>query len=314
MGFVRILLRALILSVALAYQAHSASAAEGASSNYLPGAYGNFGVAVAPAPGTYFQNDLFYYSGEVSAAVLSGRVNAALETDVIIDLVTGLWASDTKILGAQYAAGVFVPFAHAELEATVTLPIIGPISRSGDLFGIGDVAFMPASLFWTLGDSFHINLYEVITTPTGRYSTSRALNIGRNYFSFDTVLSMTWLNPSTGTEISLVPGIMVNTENTATNYTTGTEFHMDWMVNQFFSETFALGVHGYVYRQLSGDSGAGASLGSFKGKGNGIGPAMMWVPVIGDTPVKVVGQVMHEFGAKRRFEGTYGQLQVAFQF
>lgn len=314
MCFVRILLRALILSVALAYQAHSANAAEGASSNYLPGAYGNFGVAVAPAPGTYFQNDVFYYSGDVSAAVLSGQVNVALETDAIIDLVTGLWAPDAKILGAQYAAGVFVPFAHVDLEATVTLPLIGPISRSRDLFGIGDVAFMPLSLFWTLGDSFHINLYEVITTPTGRYSTNRALNIGRNYFSFDTVLSMTWLSPTTGTEISLVPGIMVNTKNTATNYTTGTEFHMDWMVNQFFSETFALGVHGYVYRQLSGDSGAGAILGSFKGQGNGIGPALMWVPVIGKTPVKVVGQVVHEFGAKRRFEGTYGQLQVAFQF
>ena len=52
----------------------------------------------------------------------------------------------------------------------------------------------------------------------------------------------------------------------------------------------------------------------FKGEGNGIGPALMWVPVIGDKPVKVVAKVMHEFGVKQRLEGTYGQIQFGFQF
>jgi hypothetical protein len=314
MGHIKHLLQAIILVGLLVFQPPALKAAEGGASNYLPGAYGNFGVAIAPAPGTYFQNDLFYYHGDVSAVVLSGQVNVALETDIILDLVTGLWVPDTRILGAQYAAGIFVPFAHADLKGTATLPLIGPISRSTDRFDIGDIAIMPLSLFWTLSESFHVNLYEVITTPTGGYSTSRVLNIGRNYFSFDTVLSMTWMNQATGTEISVVPGIMVNTENPATDYTTGVEFHMDWMVNQFFSETFAVGVHGYVYRQISGDSGSGAILGDFKGESNGIGPALMWVPVIGKTPVKVVAQAMFEFGAKRRFEGTYGQLQVALKF
>ena len=118
----------------------------------------------------------------------------------------------------------------------------------------------------------------------------------------------------TGTELSIVPGIMANAQNTATNYTTGTEFHMDWMVNQFLAPTFAVGVQGYVYRQITGDSGSGARLGSFKGEGNGIGGALMWVPVIGKTPVKMVAKVMHEFGVKRRFKGTWAQFQFGFKF
>ncbi len=301
------------MAIALVHHAHTAKAAEGAASNYLPIAYGNFAVAVAPAPGVYFQNDFFYYDASAATAVLAGRVNAALDTQIFLDIATGLWVPDVKFLGAQYAAGVAVGVASADLGASITGPRGGTIARSFDRFDIMDTGIIPLSLFWTLSPEFHVNLYELIIVPTGGYSTSRVLNIGRNYFSFDTVLSMTYM-AKTGTEVSLVPGIMFNTENTATNYTTGTEFHMDWMVNQFFAPTFALGVHGYVYRQLSGDSGSGAILGSFKGQGNGIGPALMWVPVIGGKPVKVVGKVMHEFGAKRRLEGTYGQIQFGFQF
>lgn len=46
------------------------------------------------------------------------------------------------------------------------------------------------------------------------------LNMGRNYFSFDSVLAMTWLNQDTGTELSAVAGFMVNTKNTATDLIT----------------------------------------------------------------------------------------------
>ena len=68
------------------------------------------------------------------------------------------------------------------------------------------------------------------------------VNIGRNYWSFDTVMAATWFNAETGTELSVIPGLMMNTENPDTNYRTGTEFHVDAVANQFLSETFAVGV------------------------------------------------------------------------
>jgi len=302
----------IVLLMSIASSTTSSVAAEGGASNYIPGGYGNFGVAIAPAPGFYFQNDVFYYSGDASVSALSGNRSASLETEVYVEMMTGLWATEHKVFGAQYATGVILPVVSAELSGTITAgPLAG--SASGSRSGLGDMGFIPASLYWTLSPNFHVNLAEIIIAPTGDYSTSRLLNMGRNYWSFDTVLSATYMT-DTGTEFSAVAGFMLNTENPDTNYQTGSEFHLDWMVNQFFSETFALGVQGYVYRQISGDSGSGATLGDFKGSANGIGGAIMWVPIINERPVKLVAKVMHEFGVERRFKGTWGQFQFGFKF
>lgn len=52
--------------------------------------------------------------------------------------------------------------------------------------------------------------------------------------------------------MSIAPGVMVNTENTATDYKTGTEFHMDFVANLFVSESLAFYLRGYYYKQLTG--------------------------------------------------------------
>ena len=103
------------------------------------------------------------------------------------------------------------------------------------------------------------------------YNASDSVYVGRNYWSFDSILATTWFNPESGTELSAVGGIMVNTENNATNYRTGTELHVDLVANQFISENVALGLRGYYYTQLTGDSGSGAILGDFKGEAFGAG-------------------------------------------
>jgi hypothetical protein len=46
----------------------------------------------------------------------------------------------------------------------------------------------------------------------------------------------------------------------------------DWGASQFLSEHCHVGLVGYVYEQITGDSGAGATLGDFKSRGVGIGP------------------------------------------
>lgn len=48
--------------------------------------------------------------------------------------------------------------------------------------------------------------------------------------------------------------------------------HLDWAASQFLSEKIHVGVVGYVYQQLSGDSGSGAKLGSFESRVVGAGP------------------------------------------
>jgi len=299
---------ALGLSLALSLNSYEAQAAEGAASNYFPGGYGDFLVAVAPEPGPILVDLNLFYSADISTAVLQGAVNVGVEIDAYYNLIQAVYVWDVPDLGGRFAVGAYVPLGYASLDAT-----IGMTSVSDDEFNLGDIGFIPASFFWNFGN-FHINLYELIITPTGQYSTGNIVNVGRNYWSFDTIASMTWFNAETGTELSLVPGIMVNTSNDATDYQTGAEFHLDFMANQFLSETFAVGLHGYYYNQITGDSGTGAILGDFQGESFGVGPAFVWVPSFGGGKVAISGKWLHDLHSKNRMEADYGELTVVVTF
>ncbi len=63
----------------------------------------------------------------------------------------------------------------------------------------------------------------------------------------------------------------------ATDYTTGTELHLEGAVIQHLPSGFSFGAGGYHYRQVTGDSGSGARLGSFEGRVTAVGPVLGYV-------------------------------------
>jgi hypothetical protein len=292
---------------------HCAEGAEGAASHYLPGTAGELGLALAPEPGLLVANTLWLQSGEIGRAVLQGRVSLDLDVTTVLDLVAASYTFERPVLGGTYSVATLVPFGHANLDAFAMGPAGGTLGASGDNFNLSDIALVPLQLNWTVG-RFSFELMEAIIAPTGAYDVDRAVNLGRNYWSFDTVGAATWLNADTGTEVSLAPGIMVNTKNDDTEYRTGAEFHLDLTANQFLSETFAIGLRGYVYQQVSGDSGDGAVLGGFESDAVEVGPGFFWTPGFGGGQIVVQGKWLHDFGASNRFESDYGLLTVARQF
>ena len=306
-----LILSALIAGIACGSE--SAFAAEGGSSDYLPGTAGDFGIALPPKPGPQVANIIWYQSGRVDTAVLQGAVNVGLDVTVALDLVAGFYTFEEPVFGAVYTIGAVVPFGYAELSADITGPGGGTISAKADAFNLSDMAITPLQLNWT-HEKFSFKFSETIIVPTGAYSTSDIVNLGRNYWAFDTNLAMTWLNPQTGTEFSAQAGVMYNTKNHATNYKTGTEFHLDYVANQFVSETFALGIRGYWYQQLTGDSGSGAILGAFKSSSAGIGPGFLWTPAAAGGKLAIAGKWIHDFHAENRFESDYGILTLGWTF
>jgi hypothetical protein len=64
-------------------------------------------------------------------------------------------------------------------------------------------------------------------------------------------------------EYSVVLGVSHNWKNTHTDYKNGIDSHLDWAISRFVSPEWELGVAGYAYYQLTGDSGSGAILGPF---------------------------------------------------
>ncbi len=290
----------------------TAFASEGGASNYSPGTYGDFAVAVPPNPGWTYLNYTIFIDADLERAVLQGRVNLDLETNALINMSAAIYTFEQPVLGGRFAMGGFVPFGYADFKGEVEGRYLTlPVDESKTAFG--DIALLPASFYWNKGN-WYFNLYELVVTPSGQYNVNNAVNLGRNYWSFDTVFAVTNLNMDTGREFSFAAGYMINTENGDTHYETGDELHIDAMFNQFLSETFALGLHGYYYDQVQGDSGSGAILGGFKGRSYGIGPSFLWMPKAGGGKFSVSGTWLHDLDATRRLKTDYVVVMLGWQF
>ncbi|QPK63569.1 transporter [Methylomonas sp. LL1] len=329
-----------VLSLALL---QGARAGESASSHYFPGVYNDFFMNLQLDPGFYFRDDLTYYSANISNATTLGR---NIATDVDLELWTTTfklaYVTDVEIFGGRYGAGLFLPVVFdANISAGVES---GPFLRGRTVSfetqdnqgGMGDLVVAPLSLTWKWGD-VSVNLSEAIFMPTGYYQAGDLVNLGRNYWSFDTIGGLTWLHPTRGHEISFNVGFMSNTENDATQYQSGDEFHLDYTVAQHFSEAFGIGVTGYFYHQLTGDesplltqaaavrnrvntirTALGRSdlpeVGDFRGESAGVGPIVRYSPKFGDKQVHFIGKWIHEFNVENRFKGEIGMLSVAMDF
>jgi hypothetical protein len=306
----RMLLAVQLLACCLLFGQHTAQATEGAQSYYFPGSATNFTTAVAPAPGFLFVNQMLFYSGKADTAVLKGSVHVDLKAQALYNYIGGLYTFKQPVLGSRLQIGAVVPVGHADVQAH-----IGHLGFADNRTDIGDTAFT-AALYWKKGD-VHYKLIETVYAPTGGYQQGRLANVGRNYWGFDTSLAVTWLDPKKGRELTITPGILFNTRNTATDYKSGNEFHVDLALNQYLSHHFAVGLHGYYYRQVTGDSGSGAKLGAFTGRSLGIGPAVLWTPKSkkgGQGDLVVMAKWLHDVQDHNRMQGHFGVLTVAYKF
>jgi hypothetical protein len=287
-------------------------AAEGGYSNYVPGTYGDFAAAVEPPTKLTIRNDLYYYHADTDRSVHSGIIEGDVDIEFIMDFLTILYKPDVEVFGAHYAFGVFIPFGRVDIEADTS---IGELERrqQDDTFGIADLTLIPAVFFWNHGN-FHFTLAEYIVTPTGSYDEDDLANVSLNYWTFDTDVAVTYLNQKTGQDYSINIGYNYNTENTDTDYQSGQEFHIDFMINQFLSESWAIGIQGFYLKQLTGDSGDGAILGDFKAEVAGVGPALLWNTKINDQEVSFIAKWLHEYHAERRLEGDHVFVSFAMGF
>ena len=101
---------------------------------------------------------------------------------------------------------------------------------------------------------------------------------------------------------------LVRQENNSTNYRTGTESHFELAVQQWFSKRLSVGLVGYHYQQLTGDSGSGAVLGDFKGRVSALGPVVGFSFDLGERTVFANARWYRQFNTKNRLEGDSGFL------
>ena len=182
-------------------------------------------------------------------------------------------------------------------------------ARSDTLDGVGDL-YPTASLKWNRG-VHNFMVYTMAGVPVGAYDKNRLANLGIGHWSLDGGGGYTYLDQKSGREFSAVLGFTKNFENHDTNYQSGVDGHLDWAASQFLSEQVHVGLVGYVYKQLTGDSGSGAQLGDFKSRVAAVGPQAGYFFKVGDRQWYVNLKGYFEFDAKNRPEGWNVWLTLA---
>jgi len=305
----------LCASVALAVVSSAARADEGGTSFWLPGQMGSF-AAVPADPGWSLAT--VYYHTSISADAdkvfpRSGRLVAGMDATADLIFVVPSYAFTETVLGAQAAVSMTGAFGHmkVDVDATLTGPRGNELSgkQSDSLTGVGDLYPM-GSLKWNRG-VHNFMTYAMLGVPVGSYDVDRLANLGINHWSADVGGGYTYLDAQAGREFSAVLGFTHNFENDTTQYKSGVNGHLDWAASQFLSEQTHVGLVGYFYHQLSGDSGAGATLGDFKSQVYGIGPQVGYFFPVGAQKWYVNFKGYYEFGASNRPEGWSAWLTMS---
>jgi hypothetical protein len=280
----------------------AALADEGGVSFWLPGQNGSF-AAVAPEPGWSLPLVFYNYGGSAARGVTLQRgdlVSSGLNTSFDGLFIAPTYTLDTKFLGARPSFSLaFAPSYNAS-TANVGLGRLSA-SRSDSLFGGSDL-YPTAQLYWNIGVN-NFMTYVSGDIPVGSYDPNRLSNIGIGHGAIDEGGAYTYLNTKTGTEASATLGFTENFRNASTDYTNGTDAHLDLGVAQFLSEHFFIGVVGYYYQQLTADTGQLGLLGPNESRTRGVGPQIGYNFTLGGVSIYTNLRGYTEFGAYRRVQG-----------
>jgi hypothetical protein len=293
-----------------------ASSLQSAATEYAFSTYGlggnAFGAGATPPPGTYVTEATAFYSASIGTSVSFGGVtlNPGAKVDAFSAATNILYVPERKVLGGNLGLSVTIPVGHIDVDATLGGPF--GLSRSVDGWGFGDV-WSKVQLGWQHGEFAH-TIYVQAVAPTGRWDPGFSPIIGLHRPGIDTGWAFTWTDKTKKLQVNGATGFTFNFENTATDYRSGNEFHFEWAVGLEFAPGLLIGVVGYDYRQLTGDTGSGARLGPFKGSVDAIGPGLIYTTLLGQTPFILNVRHYHEFNAQNRWEGNSTVLSGTIRF
>lgn len=288
-----------VLMLLSACLAKPASAVEGGRGEY-PLGFNSIGAGVLPEPGLSFRDDLIIsHQTRDQLTPNFQRLEREVSATAIIDLINFAYVTSWRILGAKVAFSMFLPvgWAHASVEQFIPEPTA---SVRGDVVGFGDLVVSPVLLGWKLS-RLQVTAYGVVFFPLGRWSANGIANIGFNHLAMDAGGAFTYRSEKSY-EVSGAAGFTLNFKNPATQYTSGVESHYELALAKHFA-SFALGGAGYFYQQVTGDRGAGALLGAFRGRVFGVGPVGLYRFEVGSHKASIVARYYRELGAVNHLAG-----------
>ena len=307
--------RALLTLIVLLVPWGGACGDESGSSFWLPGVYPGF-IAVPPTTGFTMPVTSYYDTGTAGAGQKFQHgisVNEGLSAQAAVMFFTPTWApAGEKWFGGQPSFSLTFGGGWEKVDASVSLSTADntkTFDRSDTLWGGLDL-FPAAQIAWNNGNNNWMS-YIVGDIPTGAYQADRLADLGLGHTAVDVGGAYTYLNLKTGTEASALLGFTYNGMNTHTYIQSGWDSHLDFNVSQFFNQHINVGIYGYLYYQLTPDSGAGNLVGAFKSRVAGAGPGVGYMFTVFGQPAYVNLRGYWEFWAQNRLEGRAAYLSLS---
>ncbi len=293
-------------------------AEEGGSGHYLPGSIASFADA-SPTDTTFVARlNVISYDGSHDRSIpIAGTSTVDVEAKSRALGLTLVWRPPFEIAdNLSYGFGATIPYVFMDVSGDVEA---GPRTgrRSDSTSGLGDIMVMPVMLSHALSSSSHLDFRFGMYAPTGSYEVGRLANTGKNFWTFEPTLGYLYLSPKNGREVSIFAGYDLNTINDATDYKTGSQFHLDGTLAQHFplgKASAGAGISGFYYNQLTADSGSGATFGDFKGQTIGLGPSVSYTRAIAGVDWVAEFKWLHEVDTRNRLSGDYLWLKILAKF
>lgn len=280
-----------------AFVQRDAFATEGGGGAYPNGAEG-FMAGAVPPPGTYFLDYFTYYSADKFRIKDAGDL-PVFDLNVTANTFRLLHVTKQQVLGGFWGMHVFVPVVNIDVDVP---------GASGSKFGVGDIIVDPFILSWH-SKNWHFVTAVDIYIPTGVYDKDRVANIGRNYWTFEPIAGFTYVSDG-GFEVSGKFMYDFNTKNSDTKYTSGQEFHFDYLIG-YQLKPWSIGLNGYYYKQTTGDEFNGTEVpDGFKGQVLALGPALKY----DHKNMSFMAKYQKEMSVENKPEGDKFWLKFVYTF
>ena len=161
----------------------------GGGGDQYPNGAEDFLVGIAPPPGFYVINYNYFYFSHAYRDDSGDTIDAGPLNDfnlrVYANVTRLIYITPIKILGAYYGVHAFFPW----LEVNANCDGFHVHKK-----GLGNIIVDPFILTW------HTRYVHVVTgldiyLPTGEYDKHRPVNIGKNFYTFEPVLGVTFMLP-----------------------------------------------------------------------------------------------------------------------
>jgi hypothetical protein len=288
-----------------------ARAEEGGSGHYTPGANASFIDMLPGRTGLAVTDAFLYRPVSASRVPVAGAVVDNFDGNVFADSLLALYRTPVELLGGSLGFGGEFAVAWVDVSGT-----IGTRPASGSESGIADILLYPLLLGWTRGD-LQYDVRLGIYAPAGKYEVGSLGNLGKNYWTFEPGLAVSYLSGATGFEASGFVAVDFNTRNGATDYQSGSQFHLDATLAKHFAlpgGRLGAGAGAFYYQQVASDSGSGATLGAFKASSIGVGPVASYQTKIDSLDLAVELKWLPEVHSENRVEGDFFFIKVRAVF